>query len=1026
MSAKSQVACGRLLLAPNPAVRGGSFPAVVLPVLLPILLLSLLLRAEVSAVADDDFFERKIRPVLVEHCYPCHAANAKKVRGGLLVDSRDALRKGGESGPAVVPGNPDESLLLSAMRHEAFEMPPDKRLPDDVIADFETWIRQGADDPREAATTARSPETGIDIAKGKRFWSFRPRRTAVPPAVQDSDWPDTSIDRYIQARREAAGLAPAADADRQTLIRRVYFALLGLPPTPEQIAAFLHDSRPLPIALAEVVDELLENPHFGERWGRHWLDVVRFAESSGGGRTLLFPEAWRYRDYVIDAFNRDLPFDQFIRQQIAGDLLAASDWRERARQLVATTFLELGPTNYELQDKETLESDIVDEQLDTIGKSFLGMTLGCARCHDHKFDPIPAADYYAMAGILHSTKFIIHDNVSKWNLSELPVAPEQERELQRARQQIAEWTAELAATQKAWAAAGGKPSAQEAVRKSIDPASLPGIVVDNRDAHLSGDWTSSQSVAGFVGTEYLHDNNRRAEEMTAVFRSRLPAAGEYEVRVSYTPGSNRSPRVPVTVVHAAGTEVVDVDQTKPPDCDGSFVSLGVFRFGTEQPARVIVSNRDAAAPGVVIADAVLFLPPAAAELPVGRRRPAEPAEVARLARRIEQLSDRIKRREADAPTRPAAMAVAEGERPGDVHVAIRGVIHNPGPVVPRGALQVASVAPFPAIPEGQSGRLQLANWIADPQNPLTARVIVNRVWYWLFGQGLVRTVDNFGATGDVPSHPELLDDLAEQFIQDGWSVKTLIRHILGSHVYRLSSAPSADYSPVGRSEVSPGPSQADRPFDPPPTEPAAVGRNRPPTDPGNRLLTRMNRQRQDAESIRDAMLMISGSLDLTVGGPNIKPGTTIEYDYDFDSLRRSVYLPVFRNTLPPILGAFDFADPNIQGGKRTTSTIAPQALLLMNHPLVIQQTRAAARQLLRQTAGEEDDTRIDRAYWQVVGRPPSARERQLVQDFLHRGMPAETSDSHPPPSSDDFDRAMRLWSLLYQTLLQSVDFRFVN
>ncbi|MBI2481944.1 MAG: PSD1 domain-containing protein, partial [Planctomycetia bacterium] len=740
---------------------------------------------------------------------------------------RAGIRRGGESGPAVVPHEVDESLLLSALRHESFEMPPDRKLADSIIADFEKWIAMGAPDPREGEVRA-SPKV-VDIEAGRKFWCFQPIARPHVPAASDDRWPATDVDRFILDRLESKGFAPVADADRRTLLRRVYFDLIGLPPTPEQINAFLQNDSP--DAFDQVVDKLLRSPQFGERWGRHWLDVVRFAESSGGGRTLLFPDAWRYRDYVIEAFNNDLPYDQFVKQQIAGDLMVTPDLHEKRRQITATAFLLLGPTNYEMQDKETLEMDIVDEQLDTLGKAFLGMTLGCARCHDHKFDPIPTHDYYALAGILKSTQSVIHSNVSQWNEVPLPMSARDEAIFKQAAEQIVALDADLKSLKAELSKIGGRPGDGA---KSIDPASLPGIVVDDTQAAKRGSWT--------------------------------------------------------------------------------------------------------------------------------------------LSHQIKMLERKIVELQSSSPHRDVAMAVTDLEKVGNIPVSIRGLVRNPGEIVPRGFLQVASGDETPRIDHDQSGRMQLAEWIADSQNPLTARVIVNRVWYWLYGRGLVRTVDNFGATGDTPSHPELLDYLATKFVEDGWSVKKLVRHLLISRTYRMSSQSNAQAIAV---------------------------------DPDNRLLWRMNRRRLDAESIRDSLLMIGGNLDLTIGGSNIKEGTKSEYGYEFNSPRRSVYMPVFRNELPPIFATFDFADPNTQIGSRTSSTTAPQALLLMNHPLVMIQSEAAAERLLSRKELTSLQ-RIDRAYEQVLGRLPNEREADLAARFV--------GDSVQPAR----------WGLLYQTLFQSLDFRYVQ
>ncbi|MEX0819178.1 MAG: DUF1549 domain-containing protein, partial [Pirellulaceae bacterium] len=518
------------------------------------------------------------------------------VRGGLLLDTRAGIRRGGESGPAVVPNDADESLLLSALRHESFEMPPDRKLPDSVIADFEHWIAIGAPDPR--AGEAPVKPAGVDLEAGRKFWCFQPITRPDVPTVENDRWPVTDVDRFLLNRLESKGLQPVADADRRTLLRRAYFDLIGLPPTAEQIDAFLQDESPE--AFEQVIEQLLRSPHFGERWGRHWLDVVRFAESSGGGRTLLFPAAWRYRDYAIQAFNNDVPYDRFVKQQIAGDLLETSDPQEKRQHLIATAFLLLGPTNYELQDKDTLEMDIIDEQLDTLGKAFLGMTIGCARCHDHKFDPIPTRDYYAMAGILKSTLSVIHSNVSKWNEVPLPMPPGEEAILEQAEAEIAGLQTELESLQNRLKATGGKLGSGA---KSIAPDALPGIVVDDTRAEKSGTWTSSQSVGGYVGESYLHSTEPAA---SVTFSPDLPKRGRYEVQVTYTPASNRSRKVPIRIFHAAGEATVHVDQTTSGSEGNSVDSLGIFEFDPEQEPRILISPAGAAS-GVVIADAVIFI-----------------------------------------------------------------------------------------------------------------------------------------------------------------------------------------------------------------------------------------------------------------------------------------------------------------------------------------------------------------------------------------------------------------------------------
>jgi hypothetical protein len=756
------------------------------------------LRAAEPGVA---FFETKIRPVLVEHCYRCHST-ATKQRGGLALDSRDALRKGGDTGPVLVPGKPKDSLLLQAVRYtEELRMPPKGKLPDAVIADLEKWIAMGAPDPR-TTTAASKAAKPLDVQAGRAFWAFQPPRRSPVPKVKDTGWPRGEVDAYLLAALEAKGLRPAADADKAVLLRRTYFDLIGLPPTPQQIDAFLADRSA--DAFERIVDELLASPHFGERWGRHWLDVARYAESSGGGRSLLYKDAWRYRDYVIEAFNTDRPYDRFLSEQIAGDLLPADTPEQRRRQLVATAFLVLGPTNYEQQNKDLLEMDVVDEQLDTIGRAFLGLTIGCARCHDHKFDPIPTRDYYALAGILHSTQTLIHDNVSAWVEQPLPVNPAQEEALRK----------------------------HEAV---------------------------------------LADLKKRIKQARALEKT----AGK-----------------------AATTA----------------------------------------------------------------------------------LEKELKRQTESGPQRPVAMGVRDVARVEDCAICIRGNITNRGAKVPRGFLQVASIGTLPVLPAKESGRRELAAWLANADHPLTARVLVNRVWHYLFGAGLVRTVDNFGTVGERPSHPELLDYLALRFVQDGWSIKKLIRTLVLSRAYQMSSAARPDASAI---------------------------------DPENRLLAHVNRRRLDAECLRDAMLTVGGRLDRTAGGPTIKPGTTSEIVYRFDDMRRSVYTPIFRNKLLELFEAFDFGDPNLVNGRRNVSTVATQALYLMNNPFVAEQARHAAQALL-DVAGLDDAGRLQRAYRLALGRPPTPRERAVALEFIG--------------SSGDrgAEEQRNAWGRLYQALFACIDFRYVN
>ncbi len=942
--------------------------------------------------ADDlEFFEKKIRPLLVQRCHECHSAG-RKIKAGLRLDHRAGWLEGGDSGPALVPGDPEKSALIKAVRYTKLEfeaMPPKTQLPRDEIALLEAWVRRGApapDEPAPAAAPDGARKSGLTLEEGRKFWSFLP--VANPPVpTAAGDWPRTAIDHFIAAEWGSRGLRPAADADRAALLRRATYDLTGLPPEPEAIDAFVRDARPAPEAFAAVVDRLMASPHFGERWGRRWLDVARFAESSGGGRTLMFKDAWRYRDYVVDAANRDVPFDRFIREQIAGDLLPAATPEERRRQVTATGFLALGPTNYEEQNKDQLRMDIVDEQIDTIGKAFLGLTLGCARCHDHKFDPVPTRDYYALAGIFRSTHTLQNytDNVARWVDAELPMAPAVERE-------IAAHAAEVAALEKKIRARRRAAGSSVVAGPAVALDTLPGLVLDDQQARIVGGWSVSTTVKPFLGAGYLTDNNEDKGRRTVTFTPAIPQGGRYEVRLAYTPQPNRASNVPITILHADGESTVIVNERQAPPLDGHFVSLGQFRFEKDGAGYILVSTEGT--DGFVIVDALQLLPaeaPAAALAGIAdgpkkaaKKAAATPADPAarQAAAELRALEAELKKLTAAGPARELAMSVREaaGEI-GDTEIRVRGIARNLGPKVPRGFLQVAPAAAPPRFSPTESGRREFADWLVDAGNPLTARVAVNRVWAWLMGAGLVRSVDNFGVTGERPTHPALLDHLARRFVADGWSVKRLVRSIMLSRAYQLASAPAPESTRL---------------------------------DPDYRLFSHAKRRRLEAEEIRDTMLHAAGRLDLALGGPNIGSGraapggamATSEYGYVFTDTRRSLYTPAFRNARLELFEVFDFADINASVAQRHASVVAPQALYLMNHPFVIEQARQAAERSLREPAPDAA-ARVERAYRRIVGRAPTAREKDIALRHVA-------------------DSSVETWSELHQALFESIDFRYLN
>ena len=916
--------------------------------------------------ASFEFFEKHIRPIFVNECYSCHS-QADQVKGGLRLDWKGGWQRGGDSGPAIAPGKPARSLLLTAVRYgdPDLQMPPKKQLTPQQVQALEEWIAMGAPDPRDTSSTTES-ETQRDLEAARAFWAFQRIGRPAPPTVKQGHWPKSELDYFVLKGLEDRGLEPANDASDLTLLRRLYFNLTGLPPRPDEIKAF--EAAPhREWAIERIVDDLLSRPAFGERWGRHWLDIARFSESTGGGRTLLMKEAWRYRDYVISAFNDDKPYSEFIREQIAGDLLRSPSLAEKREHLVATAFLLLGPTNYELQDKTVLEMDIIDEQLDTLGKAFLGLTIGCARCHDHKFDPISTEDYYGLAGILKGTQSVIHSNVSTWNTRPLPLPPDQEALAGRQAKQLTALSKEIKTLKQAL-----EPT--EGTIRPIASTTLPGIVIDNAQAKLVGSWAHSSSVKNYVDTEYLYASAGNGEKRVT-YPVSLKTPGPYEVRVSHAPHANRSSKTTITIHHRTGQTRQLVNQRKRPPLGGYFVSLGTFDFDAGD--QEVVSITTAGSNGVVVADAVQLVPPGtptplALKMPQADEDSRERDERERRLRELETEHQALKQ---TAIQRTPIIAAQDGAAPSDIPIALRGDANNPGRTTPRSFVRVAHQGALPRIPESESGRRELAEWIASPDNPLTARVYVNRIWYHLFGRGIFPNLDNVGHMGQPPSNPALLEFLARRLIDSGWSTKSLIRDIVLSRTYRLDSD---EHHPSARADLE------------------------------NTLFWRQNVRRLDAEAIRDSILSVSQELDFAIGGPTIKPGTKIEYGYQFEGSRRSLYTPVFRNTPLEILAVFDFADPNIVVGQRTQSSVATQALYLMNSPFVRDQAKAAADQLLK-TPFPDQATRIAEAYLAALGRYPTPGEARLMTEFLARQ-----------------DDATEAWAQIVHGLFASIEFRFLN
>ncbi len=803
-------------------------------------------RAAEPTKAELDFFEKKIRPVLVKHCYECHSADSKEVKGGLVLDTREGLRKGGESGGhGVVPGEPGESVLMEALRYESFEMPPKQQLPENVIADFDKWIKMGAPDPREGKSLVQKK---IDFEAAKKYWAYQPLAKPQPPKTKTANWARSDIDRFLLAKLEGADLKPVADAEPGSLIRRLYFDLIGLPPTPNQVDEYT--ANPTAAHLAQIVDRLLDSPQFGERWGRHWLDVVRYGESTGMERNYTYPQAWRYRDYVIQSINQDKPFDRFLTEQIAGDLLPAKTPDEREQNLVATGFLAIGPKSLNERNREQFAMDVVDDQIDVASRAFLGLTVACARCHDHKFDAIPQNEYYAFAGIFRSTETYFGTGGGAGNRQ------------------------------------GGELLAiADGEIKTVKPA--------------GGKGNNKQNV------KQLANQKRKLDKQLANLENR-----------------EKTPAVEKRITQLE-----------------------------EQQAKL------------------------KRQLAKARKGEDEEAE------------------EKPAKDQTLIMGVLDAGNPSDTEVRLRGEPDDRGDRVPRGFLTVASRFDVPKIAESHSGRLELAKWIADPQNPLTARVAVNRFWQHLFGRGIVGTVNNFGNNGEKPSHPELLDYLASDFIQNGWSLKHFVRSVVLSRAYQLGCQ----------------------------SQEAGLA-----ADPDNHLLWRQNQRRLEAEALRDAMLFASGELDLTpakgsivskVGDGDVGRNLRVS-EFETDNTKRSVYLPIVRSAVPEALAVFDFPEPSIIAGQRDVTTVPTQALYMLNSPFVLDRSKKLAQRLLKDDSLATDQSRIARAFRDTLCREPLPEELASAEKFI--------SEAVPLVGTRDMEPRLKAWMGFCHVLLASSEFRYLQ
>ena len=841
-----------------------------------------------------EFFEKKIRPVLAAKCYGCHSGALKEPLAALRLDTAAGLR------------NPK---LLTAIEYTNLDlkMPPTGKLPAEVIADFRQWAAQGSPAPADRAPMASSA-SGIDWEKARQYWAFQPVRKPAPPTTQNTAWPRRTIDRFLLARLEAAQLKPAAEAEKRVWLRRVTYDLIGLPPTGAELEAFTADRSPA--AYETVVDRLLRSPHYGERWARHWLDLVRFAETNGHEFDNNKLDAWQYRDYVIRAFNEDLPYDRFVREQIAGDLIAQPRLSEDGAHWespIGTNFYWFGEVLNSATDSVKSRADQVDNQIDVMSKAFLGLTVSCARCHDHKFDPIPTADYYALAGIMHSTAMIETIVDSPRRRAEIenaaglltPVTPRRiEPREPRAGDEVFESFPPAAANYGNWIVAG---------RAFGDKPTEPGIA--------NSAYTGSLATVGSITSAKFKMPKRWVHVR---LRGTKPEKGKEEAGVRVTVIASdfkstnfiptgkagwewRSARMTLEIDRTCQIEIVDRDPN-------GYIAVD----------EIVISDNDK--------------PPA-----------DEPGEEAWSLSAMK------------VPGSVWAMA-ARDEVPANVKLHIRGSHKNLGAEVPRGFLRVLP-HDAPAVNPTQSGRLELAQWVASSANPLTARVMVNRIWKHHFGHGLVRTLDNFGKTGERPSHPELFDWLAATFVESGWSVKKLHREIVLSSAYRMSSKPGA----------------------------------KPASDPRNDLLSFMPVRRLEGEAIRDAMLAISGRLMPEPFGRSVVPHISKYQDgrgkpqsgpLDGGG-RRSLYIQVRRNFLTPMFLAFDYPLPISTIGARGVSTVPSQALLMLNNELVAELASAWGRSLL--TSGLSPEPGIRLMYREAFARDPEPWEVQEASAHLAQG-----------------------------------------
>lgn len=981
-----------------------------------------------SSVEQLAFFEKEIRPLLVEHCFECHSRKAGRLKAELLLDSRQGMLKGGDSGPAIVASNPDESLLIQAVRYDAFEMPPKGKLPPKDIDALTKWVAMGAPWSAEFASSEESTRDVFDLLDRKeKHWAWQPIQTPPRPPVVDQDWPRSAIDYFILSGLEGAGMRPAYQADKASLVRRLYFDLIGLPPSPEQVQNYLADKSE--DATKQLVDQLLESPHFGERWGRHWLDLVRYAESRGHEFDNDAPYAYQYRDYVIRAFNADLPYDQFVREHIAGDLLKsprlnpAENYNE---SILGTGFWHLGEWVHSPVDIRKDESDRFDNMIDVMSKAFLAVTLSCARCHDHKFDAISTEDYYSISGFLQSSDYrevafdsLEHNRKVGVQLSELD---------DKFREQIRPLLSKVA------------PTAFEDMNQlylfqtiaARDPSLADCWIVDYATADTK-EFLSDGQLFGDrprrLGEFYLSTINGTSKLEFSRFCAAVTdnfwnAIGKQEVNspnqkssIAGLPRSGRTLRSPTfTLLNGAvqcriqgqGHIVACVDSHRLlagplhgetvlaiPKADGyQWVTLKLGRYvghrlhleftpavdSTLEVQWVVQGASPDQLKSIEDSGAQLSNQVSLCVQLIESAIQADASLSATLGKLVETWAkERTELQQQVRTTSRLAMAMVDGTSE-DEHVLIRGNSSNPGHVVPRRFLSAVD-GPAPMPIEAGSGRLQLAERINAPENPLTARVIVNRVWHHLMGRGIVPTTDDFGVLGQRPSHPDLLDHLATKFLFDGRSIKNMIRYVVLSTTYQMDSR----------------------------INPAAME-----IDPNNQYWHHHPQKRLEGETIRDALLSIAGRLDPTMNGPSIpvhltafmdgrgRPGKSGPQD---GSNRRSIYLEVRRNFLSPMFVAFDTPTPFSSMGRRNVSNVPAQSLILMNDPLVTELASAWAKRAcdtIPIAGAQSPDARVNWMFLTAFAREASPLELNAAFNFLEKHASQNALTVHEDALWEDF------------------------